>query len=335
MTYTKYSKTISSLLLTSLTIGLISCSSGGGDSGSATATDDAVTTDAATALTQGISFAGGTVVTGTPPTPTNNPGDPSITNPPLLEAPKWNPGKVGALDIQIQDIPANTTNFNVNIQFGQSTNSFIQIPINDPSLLSSIASSGGAGTLSLPFSVPPSVCDNIADIQHQITCYESVDLGGGNVVSKEVAQQMILACDDTTASLPNSCGDNVLQQDCASLDNQTGVIANYVSGATCASSYPNLTYDSSILDPSCSSYTQGTSLPDLYDDTSFIFNGDCGACAYDITDAASSLSFAKKAGGTDGQDAAAILNAAIQDQLMEYATDSALARKKITFTPNK
>ncbi|MCP4407429.1 MAG: hypothetical protein GY807_06665, partial [Gammaproteobacteria bacterium] len=50
------------------------------------------------------------------------------------------------------------------------------------------------GTLNLPFSLPANLCDDIPDIQHQIDCFESVDVGSGLQVSRETARQLLLDC---------------------------------------------------------------------------------------------------------------------------------------------
>lgn len=190
MTFSKYSKTANSFLLTTLAFGLISCSGGGGGTNTGVPTSS----DPATALTQGISFVGGTLKEGQPPAPTFAPGDPVIIEPTITNIPTLTPGMNGSIDVQIDQIPLDTTSFNINIQFNKSTNQYNSITINDPNLISNIVSSGGTGTLSLPFSLDTSVCNNLGDIQHQIKCYESVQLPDGTRVSKEAAQQMVLAC---------------------------------------------------------------------------------------------------------------------------------------------
>lgn len=210
MTYKQYSKTINSILLTLLTTGLISCGGGGGGD-----TEDPI--EPGEALTKAITITGGTLVDGQPPAATNNPGDPYIVNE-MLAAPTITPGSSGELSVNVRQMPLNTTSFNVNIQLNSSTNQFIQVNVNDPGLISTLASQGGSGTINLPFSVDSSVCDNIDDIQHQVQCYESVSLPDGSVVTTQTAQDMILACQSIT---PSDSGNLVTIVDASFSSNET------------------------------------------------------------------------------------------------------------------
>lgn len=189
------------LVLAPFLVAMYGCSSGGGDAGTTSGS-----IDPASALTQNISFAGGTLKDGQPPAPSFTPGGPVIIEPTITSIPTLTPGMSGSIAVQIDQMPLDTTSFNVNIQFDKSTNQYITIPINDPNLISNLASSGGTGTLNLPFSLNTSVCNDLDNIQHQIKCYETVELADGTTVSTEAAQQMVLACNNDSTSVNSIVG---------------------------------------------------------------------------------------------------------------------------------
>lgn len=136
-------------------------------------------------LTNAITFSGGTVREGRPPAPTNNPDDPQLSGAPATSS-TIAPGVQDTMSIDFSSVPANTR-FDVNVRFDDA-DGYINIPIGT-------AMTGGStsGTLNLPFSLPDSVCDNLADVQHQIACYESVSVGGVSV-SLEQARMLVLDC---------------------------------------------------------------------------------------------------------------------------------------------
>ena len=160
-------------------------------------------------LTSSIAFEGGTIIDGRPPTPTNNSGDPQLSGAPATPS-TLAPGDEGTMSIGFSDVPADTP-FDVNIRF-EGADQYINVPM-DPAL----TGGGTSGTLNLPFSLPDSVCDNLDDIQHQITCYESVSVGGVSV-SLEQARQIVLDCG--RRQYCDSAGANLAGQDLRNLDLQ-------------------------------------------------------------------------------------------------------------------
>ena len=136
-------------------------------------------------LTEGISFAGGTVRNGMPPAPTGGPDAPIINGAPDLPS-AIAPNQQGSLGISFSNVPANTP-FDVNVRF-DGADSYINIPVG-----TSTTGGATAGNLNIPFSLSQSICDNLADVQHQIRCYESVSVNGVRV-SQEQARQMVLNC---------------------------------------------------------------------------------------------------------------------------------------------
>ena len=286
---------------------LAACGGGGGDDGGS------ANEDPNKVLTNSLNFSGGTVVQGQPPEPTFNPGDPVVqqgTGTTTVSA-----GSSSSLGVTVSQLPPNQ-DVQVNVQFGNS-NSFIQIPVSQSTL-------GGAtsGTLNLPFNVPQGICDNVDDIQHQIDCYEQVQLPDGSVVSKQAAQSMLLACGSGGGSGFNSasafCADDYPKDACDILASNQGYGDwEYASGSSCSSAYPNA---QSLGGYSCAS--------------SGVYS-DCGACAIaDTSTVQTSGSESKKltAAAHSEEDRAAI-TAAIYEQLREYQY-SAEARKRITFTPH-
>ena len=181
-------------------------------------------------LTENITFSGGSVRQGSPPPATNKPGDPVVSGAPSNTA-TIQPGGQGSLAISYSSVPANTP-FDVNVRFSGS-NSYIRIPV-------SPAVTGGAtsGNLNIPFSLSQQVCSSLDDINHQITCYESVNVGGTRV-SREQARQMVLACQgggDDTPGEGSFCAYNYPEEACnlvrsnfASIDSNIRV--NFVAGS--------------------------------------------------------------------------------------------------------
>ena len=163
---------------------------------------------AAVELTNSITFEGGTVIDGRPPAPTNNPGDPQLAGAPATPS-TLAPGDEGDMRIDVANIPADTP-FDVNIRF-EGADQYINVPIDPASvgnvsgtLMRASAVGSTSGTLNLPFSLPDSACDNLGDIQHAITCYESVSVGGVSV-SLEQARQLVLDC---TVQQLQECSEN-------------------------------------------------------------------------------------------------------------------------------
>lgn len=310
------------IFFAALLLGLAACGSGGdssdGDSdssGNGSSDNGGTTTqNVDDVVTTGITFVGGALKDGAPPAPTNNQGDVSLTTPSSTPA-EITPGQSSSLDITLNDMPAGQ-NFDINVRFG-SSNNYINIPIDDSNgVITGLVNSGGTGTLNLPFSLPANICDNVADIQHQIACFESVDVGGGVVVSKETARQLLLDCgigDGGFATGDNSfCSDDTSQEVCDNLrdginNNQLGVIAvtRFALGSTCSQSFPNATVLPDVGDATCS----GLGLPN------------CGACAVDVN----------VSNVTSKPDPLA-LEQSIYDQLIQFQNNPE-ARRRITFTP--
>jgi len=246
-------------------------------------------------VTENISFSNGTLIQGAPPAATNNPGDPYLTEP-VTSSNAITPGSGGELQITLNNMTPNQA-FDVNVKFG-TANKYVRVPVS----AATIGNNTG-GTLNLPFSIPSSICDNIEDIEHQIKCYESVDIGNGVKVSKQTARTMLLACSSNSgfATGPNDyCADNYAIEACDILGT-SGVLTQYVANSSCASAFPN----SYILgDYGCTSSGSFTS---------------CGACAVQVSSTASPSR-----------------SSSLEDQMFEelqrLATDPEL-QKKITFTP--
>ena len=142
----------------------------------------------ASAVTEGITFSGGTVRSGAPPQATNNPGDPVISGSPSSSTSTLQPGSQGSLAISYSSVPANTP-FDVNVRFA-GADQYISVPISP-----SVTGGATSGNLNIPFSLQQQICSDLDNINHQITCYESVSVGGTRV-SREQARQMVLSCGD-------------------------------------------------------------------------------------------------------------------------------------------
>ena len=150
-------------------------------------------------------------------------------------------------------VPGQDTN--VNVKFG-SGSSFVSVPVSGSTITTS------SGTLDVSFNVPTSICDNVADIQHQIKCYEQVTLADGSQVSSQTARDMILACGTggTTGGGTNStyngiCADDYPQEACVQISN-----SKFVLGSSCAASFPSASssYDYGCSTSGVSSWTCGT-----------------------------------------------------------------------------
>lgn len=261
------------------------------------------------AITNGILFSGASVLNGAPPKATNNPGDAYLTVPSDTPV-NLEPNASGELSIKVNDMPAGQ-NFNVNVQFGSSTQ-YIIIPIdNSNGLIENIVNNGGSGTLNIPFSLPPSICDNIDKIQHQIDCYESVDIGGGAMVSKQTARRMLLACGNESGSgdfatgADDYCVDDYPREACSILNEQNMIKTSYKENQTCSSAFPQSTIELNI-DYSCSSDELSSS---------------CGACAIENSNRAVDLEY------TNIEDV-------MSKQLENYRLNPE-ARRSITFTPTE
>lgn len=236
--------------------------------------------------------------TGSFPSPTNLANNISLTSPSSSTTTLSPTTGSANLPISMTNaVPGQATN--VNVKFG-SGSSFVQIPVSGSTITSS------SGTLNVGFSVPSSICDNVSDIEHQISCYEQVTLADGSQVSKETARQMLLACGTggTTggggfATGPSDyCVDGYPQGACTLLNDQSGWSTRFHSGGSCASLYPNSTYLSNY---------GGTSATD-------------GTCAVQVTTTASV---------DDGITAADAMNNA----LIEAVNNPETSGLTITFTP--
>lgn len=293
-------KTIVSALMA---FSLVSCT--GDDGGSSDATTK--TGDPDDAMTAGISFSGGSVVSGTPPAATNNPGDITLTSP--TDPASVSPGGSGTMSITINQPPGTIASMDVNVRFGNA-GSFINIPVNS-SITSQLAGTTG-GVLDIPFTLSSSVCNNIADIQHQIQCYESVDIGGGVNVSPATARQMLLACGtasdggDFATGPGDYCADDYPIEACTELNNTAGINSSFTSGQACSSAFPSSTV---LGDYDCT--------------TSGVFTN-CGACAVDVN--------SKPVASSTGADPVYTVEEAMYEAFSEYQTNPD-AQSKITFTP--
>ncbi len=161
--------------------------------------------DPADALTRHITFANGSREEGPLPPPTNRADDPVVTGSAGVSS--LGAGAQGQMQLSFEGVPPGQ-DFDVLVQFGDAGGHH-RIPIS-PSL------TGGAssGTLGIPFMVDSDVCSDLESIQHQIECYETVSVGGVQV-SKAVAMQIVLDCEEDEADEAESGGGGVGQEQCS------------------------------------------------------------------------------------------------------------------------
>lgn len=245
--------------------------------------------------------------TGSFPSPTNLANNISLTSPSSSTTTLSPTSGSANLPISMTNaVPGQNTN--VNVKFG-SGSSFVSIPVSGSTITSS------SGTLNVGFSVPSSICDNVADIEHQISCYEQVTLADGSQVSSQTARQMLLACGTGGstgggfATGPNDyCADNYPSQSCTLLNDQSGWTTQFASNRTCASAFPNSTV---LADYGCS----GSGL------------SPCGACGVQVTSTASTGNEIKATeSGITAEDA-------MNNALINAVNNPETSGLTVTFTP--
>lgn len=190
-------------------------SSNSGGSGSDLSDEE----DVANEFTQQVSFGGGTQVNTAPPAITftgtrANAGLGATVgiDEPDAAATVVTAGATSQMTVPMTGVPVGT-NFTVNINFGTAPNTFVSVPVSN-----GVYTGGG---VNIPMTIPLDICDNLADIQHQIRCYESVTLPDGTVMSTSQARLLTLQCDTSGSALGAVCSTD---SDCVSgLSCQSGV----------------------------------------------------------------------------------------------------------------
>ena len=234
--------------------------------------------DPSDALNGRLSWPAGTVPkTGNFPSPTNLLNNISLTSPSTSATTLSPTSGQGNLPISMTNaVPGQNTN--VNVKFG-SGSSFVSVPVSGSTITSS------SGTLNVGFNVPSNICDNVADIQHQIKCYEQVTLADGSQVSSQTARDMILACGTSGGGSSSTgggfatgpsdyCVNQYPQSACTQFNDGTvsGTTSRYHSSGTCATLYPNARVDTNDFSQICAAGTLGP----------------CGVCAIQFNTSSSS-----------------------------------------------
>ena len=184
---------MATVLSATLITGLTSCGGGGGTA-SGSVSDKTPTGELSTELTKAISFTSGSIVDSAPPAANFTANDPFISAPIALDLPVLTPGEDNVFTVQVNQVPLDTTGFKINIQFDTSTSQYISIIIDDPDLISNIASSGGTGNINLPLSLSSTACDNLDNVQYLVEGVVFIELIDGTSVSAQVAQKLVLSC---------------------------------------------------------------------------------------------------------------------------------------------
>lgn len=318
------------ILAPAVVVVVVAC--GGGSKGGGAENESNLEVSPEVAVTDSITFTNSSVLPGLPPA-ANRTSANLGPNDPIVEAPaaatsSISPGGTGRLDIKFSNVIPNT-NFSVDVRFGTSTGRFIRIPISQ-----TVTGGSSSGNLSIPFNLGANICSNVANIQHQISCYESVNVGGV-FLSKEQARTMLLSCGTTAPaggggrpSGVNFCFYNYPKAACDQLIN--GALSgqaplgsgsyswNAGSGVSACSVFPNV-QEKDKVDFFATSGGLGVDACQSL--------GGCGACAFTSSIANGSLG-ARAMNLSDEVDESVLVGAFVD------AINQSVEAGAIKFTPN-